>query len=327
MERSRNTRRSERQMAYKKRKRLRNRLLLFVGMAALVMIIVWIRRMNAQIEEMQVMLKQLESSQYRTQESGAEAEKIETDIGCVSSVEQISVEKPKDRTLVETLQKLEELGQTNPTIAKISENSSFYPENMLKALANNPEMADFVSGYLSERGEVTCEMTRSEKEQEYPLFLQWDMRWGYLPYGDDSNIGLSGCGPTCISMVLYYLTKNEMFTPDKIAAYAMDHNYYVEGTGTAWSLMKDVASLYGITVTEPSESEIALKAELDQGHVLICAMRQGDFTVAGHFIVIYGYDESGFMVNDPNCAARSRKRWPYHEIKEQIKKVWAYGNM
>lgn len=325
MERSKNIRRSERQIAYKKRERLKNRLRLLVEVAVLIMAIFWMRRTNAQIEEMQTMLKQLESSQYRTYESGAEETKIEKDMDYVSSIELINVEKPMERTWIETLQKLEELGQTNPTIAKISENSSLYPENMLKALANNPEMADFVLGYLSEREETTCEMTDSEKEQDYPLFLQWDKRWGYLPYGDDSNIGLSGCGPTCMSMVLYYLTKNEMFTPDKIAAYAMHNNYYVEGTGTAWALMKDIASLYGITVTEPRETEISLKAELDKGHVLICAMRQGDFTVAGHFIVIYGYDESGFMVNDPNCAARSRKRWPFHEIKEQIKKVWAYG--
>ena len=46
-----------------------------------------------------------------------------------------------------------------------------------------------------------------------------------------------------------------------------------------------------------------MKAELDAGRFLICAMKKGDFTAAGHFIVVYGYDESGFLVNDPNCVA------------------------
>ena len=53
-------------------------------------------------------------------------------------------------------------------------------------------------------------------------------------------------------------------------------------------------------------------------------MGQGDFTVSGHFIVIYGYDDGGFWVNDPNCVARSRREWTFEEIEDQIKKIWAY---
>lgn len=195
---------------------------------------------------------------------------------------------------------------------------------MLAALANNPEMADFVSGYLDENRRTAEGLTYLEKEQEYPLFLQWDTRWGYLPYGEDSIIGLSGCGPTCMSMVLYYLTDDDALTPDKLAAYAMSNNYYAEGIGTAWVFMEEVPLLYGIRVSEPRVTERAIKAELDKGAVIICAMGEGDFTVSGHFIVIYGYDEAGFKVNDPNCVARSRKRWCFNEIEQQIKKIWTY---
>jgi hypothetical protein len=177
-------------------------------------------------------------------------------------------------------------------------------------------MADFVSGYLDENRRTAEGLTNLEKEQEYPLFLQWDTRWGYLPYGEDSIIGLSGCGPTCMSMVLYYLTDDDALTPDKLAAYAMSNNYYAEGIGTAWVFMEEVPLLYGIRVSEPRVTERAIKAELDKGAVIICAMAEGDFTVSGHFIVIYGYDEAGFKVNDPNCVARSRKRWCFNEIHD-----------
>ena len=40
--------------------------------------------------------------------------------------------------------------------------------------------------------------------------------------------------------------------------------------------------------------------------------------------MIYGYDRDGFMVNDPNCVARSRRRWSFDEIRGQIKMVWSY---
>ncbi len=88
--------------------------------------------------------------------------------------------------------------------------------------------------------------------------------------------------------------------------------------------MQDVPGVYDISVQEVSASEEALKTQLDAGSVIICAMRTGDFTVTGHFIVIYGYDEYGFKVNDPNCVARSRQSWSFDRIKYQIKKIWSH---
>lgn len=235
------------------------------------------------------------------------------------------VDKPVKREPGEVLAKLEELGEKNALIEKITQNTQLYPDNMLEALANNPEMADFVSGYPDADKSVTGGLTELEKKQEYPLFLQWDPRWGYASYGDDSNIGLAGCGPVSLSMALYYLTKDETLTPDKIASYSMEHGYYMSGTGTAWALMKEVPPLYGVKVNQPGINEQIMKAELDKGNVIICAMRPGDFTAAGHFIVIYGYDKKGFKVNDPNCVARSRRSWSYEQIGNQIKNLWSFS--
>lgn len=233
------------------------------------------------------------------------------------------VEAPAKREPEEVLEKLGELAEDSPLIKEILQNAAGYPDNMLEALANNPEMADFVAGYRNADGSVNGGLTEAEMQQEHPLFLQWDPRWGYASYGDDSNIGLAGCGPTSLSMALYYLTGNETLTPDRIASYAMENGYYMSGTGTQWALMEDVPCLYGLKVDKPGISEQIMRQELDAGHVLICAMRQGDFTSAGHFIVIYGYDENGFWVNDPNCVARSKKSWSYERLGGQIKQLWA----
>lgn len=235
------------------------------------------------------------------------------------------VEAPVQREPEEVLKKLEELAGANELIQGILQNAESYPANMLEALANNPEMADFVSGYLTSDGSVTGGLTDVEKQQEHPLFLQWDPRWGYAAYGDDSNVGLAGCGPVSLSMALYYLTGNESLTPDKIAAYAMENGYYMSGTGTQWALMEDVPALYGLKVDKPGISESLMQQELDDGNILICTMGSGDFTTAGHFIVIYGHDETGFWVNDPNCVARSKKSWSYERIGGQIKQLWSIG--
>ncbi len=233
------------------------------------------------------------------------------------------IEKPVQRTEEEVQKKLEEMAKKHREYKDILEHYEDYPETYLAALANNPEMLDYVKGYLDSHGVLDAKLTKSEKKEDYPLFIQWDKRWGYASYGT-SSIGISGCGPTCLSMVIYGLTENELATPDKVARYSEEQGYYIEGTGTSWELMTDGAAAFGVAGSELSLDESSMKQALDAGHPIICAMRAGDFTAAGHFIMIYGYDKKGFIVNDPNSRTRSEKRWTYEELNGQIKNLWSY---
>lgn len=307
-----------------RRKKITRWISLLVRVLVLLVIVFCIRNIYARLEEMQMELERLEIQQYGMVQTSADTQSPDkiNDVDYVDSLETWEVGKPIERTEAEVQQRLGELGQTSSLIEEIYQNHSHYPKELLAALANNPEMADFVSGYPDQNG-MTGGITASEKEQEFPLFLQWDRRWGYESYGD-SCIGLAGCGPTCLSMVLFYLTRDETHTPDSIAAYSMKNGYYVEETGTSWALMEDVPKLYGIKVSSMSSTANNMRAVLDNGGIIICAMGKGDFTISGHYIVIYGYDNEGFMVNDPNCVARSGRRWTFSEIENQIKSIWVY---
>lgn len=247
----------------------------------------------------------------------------------VAYVDQVGLEqvdKPKERTYVEIISRLKELGKESSLIQQVADHAGEYPEQLLEALANNPELQDFAAHYLENKGTVTGEgLTEDEKSQEFPLFLQWDPRWGYAYYGDGSVVGLSGCGPTALSMVLWYLTGNEELTPDKIADYSMKNGYYISGTGTKWLLLEEVPPLYGIWVSQPEADDSIMKEALDGGDIIILSMAPGDFTIGGHFIVIYGYTEEGFLVNDPNCVARSRRIWTWEELKDQTKHMWVFS--
>lgn len=312
--------REEVRRARYREKRIKKRALFIVKCLLLTVLLLHIKMLDTQLKQVQIALKRIEIPQYETSQT---IEETAREADYASSIGIVNVERPVQRTWTETLLRLDSLGQSDPVIGQICQNTDLYPEKMLTALANNPEMADYVAGYLSGGGNTAGGLTQAEKEQAFPLLLQWDPRWGYRSYGSDSYIGVSGCGPTCLAMALYYLTGDETLTPDRIAEYALENSYYVEGMGTAWALMKDFPRFYGIRVTEPEIAEYALRTELDQGSILICAMGKGEFTTAGHFIVIYGYDRDGFKVNDPNCVARSRKRWEFNEIRGQIKSVWA----
>lgn len=234
------------------------------------------------------------------------------------------VDKPKRRNAEQVLEKLAELSLEYELVKEVYKNADAYSEDMLNHLANNPEMAAYVLGSLESDGSVTGGFTEAELEAEYQLLLQFDPRWGYFEYGG-KEMGISGCGPTSLSMAILYLTDLERVTPDKIAAYSLEQGYYVKDVGTAWKLLDEYPAIYGLTVEHPTLKEESMKKALDEGKVLVCSMRPGEFTAAGHFIVIYGYDETGFKVNDPKCVARSNRTWTFEEFGDQLKRIWAYG--
>lgn len=254
----------------------------------------------------------------------SETEKYTETISTKSKKIQYKIKAPRDFTRKEIEKFLEKYSEADENIKYIYENIEDYDSELLDKVVNNPEMAEFVRNYYENDTNVSHKLTKKEKNAQHPLFNQWDKRWGHIAYGD-SDIGLAGCGPTCLSMVIYSLTRNDKVTPDVVAKYSEENGYYVDGIGTAWLLMSAFPSEYNVNVSELSLSEDILKSELDRGNMIICGVGPGDFTRNGHFIVIYGYDNKGFKINDPNCIARSKKRWSYDRLSKQIRVIWSYS--
>ena len=119
------------------------------------------------------------------------------------------------------------------------------------------------------------------------------------------------------------ITKAEA-TPDKLADYATEHGYYEQNSGTKWSFMDEVAAVYGVQGYYIYLSKDNMQEELSQGHPLVCAMRSGDFTSQGHFIVIAGMEGDKFLVHDPNSIERSQQLWDYDTLQYQISAIWAF---
>lgn len=241
-----------------------------------------------------------------------------------AEIPQVVLSKPVDYSLNQAIRQLEQMEASDERYAQIVENAEKYPEKLLINLANNPEMIAFVADYKGNtRDYDKAELTEKELQEKYPLFLQWDKRWGCLAYGDDSNVAISGCGPTTLAMAVVALTGNEEATPAAIAKFAMQEGFYMSGTGTMWSLMTEGAAAYGVRSEQINISQTEIKQHLDQGDIVICSVRQGDFTTGGHFILLYDYDDEGFSINDPFSLYRSGQKWDYGKIRSQIKAVWA----
>lgn len=220
--------------------------------------------------------------------------------------------------------KINKLALQDKEYKEISENYDAYPKELLASLCNNPEMLSFVQDYLDSAPVCTGGFTKEEQGEDFPLLNQWDKRWGYAPYGD-SCIALSGCAPTCISMVAFALTGNSDATPAAVADYAMSKGYYKPGTGTAWSLMTEGCRQFGIQGREVSLDKGAVFRHLESGEPVICSMRPGDFTTQGHFIVLTAAVDGKIAVHDPNSIARSQVLWDWDRLKPQIKNLWAFS--
>lgn len=221
---------------------------------------------------------------------------------------------------------LEALREEYPEVEDILMNLYEYPEALLNLAVKNQETLDFVVGYPKHKSDIKAAgvITEEELEQGIPCLQQWDERWGYLTYGNDI-IAIDGCGPTCLSMVVSGLLQDASKTPDVMADFSIDNNYYTAASGSAWSLMSSGAEKQGLKSETVVVGEDSITEQLEKERPVICSMKPGDFTTTGHFIVLTGLtDEGKVTVNDPNSIANSKLEWDMETLVSQIKAAWAY---
>lgn len=201
-----------------------------------------------------------------------------------------------------------------------------YGERLAELLEKNQEAEDYVKCYPDREKYMSqpIDLTEDLKDGDVPLLMQWDKRWGYNAYGSNM-IGLAGCGPVCLTMAYLHFTGDTSMTPREMAAFVDDNGYYEENAGTKWTLWTEGVGKLGLSGRELPLDQSVMEQTLDDGRVVICSMGPGDFTTDGHFILIRGYDENGFYVNDPNRRSNSSRQWDFETLRGQIRNLWSLG--
>ena len=211
-------------------------------------------------------------------------------------------------------------------LACILEDDS-YPEKLKEMAQKNSETIDFVYNYPQLKDEVwNIDLTEESQSDQVPLLMQWDERLGYITY-NGGMMGYGGCGPTTLSMVVLYLTRDASATPAAVAAYAESAGYCVPGSGSTWSLIKEGCEHYGLHASEVAMVENRIRDKLDEGCPVVVNVGPGDFTDSGHYMVIVGYDDQGFIINDPNSRTNSEKRWTFDQLNGQVRNLWAMSKV
>lgn len=201
--------------------------------------------------------------------------------------------------------------------------STLYSERMQKMVTDFPQTIDFVYDLPELDGTGSDpDLSYLKNSKKIPLLLQFDDRWGYLPYGS-GHIGYTGCGPVCLSMVAIYLTGDTKYTPTWMCNFATEEGYCSPGNGTTWTLFSEGSKKLGL---EPKELPLVkglITNELDKGNPVVIVVGPGDFTNTGHFLVLTGYDQTGFTINDPFSAENSSRTWSYAQLEPQILNLWS----
>ncbi|MEK4107017.1 C39 family peptidase [Paenibacillus sp. FSL R10-2791] len=181
-------------------------------------------------------------------------------------------------------------------------------------------------GYVESLGQQYEGATFQDGSQEVVYFNQLDTRWANLPYGPHDTIGVAGCGPTSLSIVVSTLTGNTV-NPVTMSKWAYENGYLAEGVGSYHSLIPDGAKHFGLYVTGSSINEAQKVIDaLAQGKLVVAIMSKGHFTSSGHFMVLRGVTSDGkILVADPASRKRSLQAWDFSLILNEARKNASAG--
>ncbi len=200
----------------------------------------------------------------------------------------------------------------------IYDNSYTLADVDLYLAGNDADTIDFVYNYKNGITDFPYFPGESlDLGRKTPYFIQWDNRWAYNRLGN-SNIGIAGCGPTSMAMVLARLRGDRSITPDLIAK---DAESYMTNDGIGWAFFADEAAAYGYGCYDVYTDEESMIRALENGP-LIASVDRGYFTLFGHILVIDSYENGRFIINDPNSIGKSKESWTYEEISDQLVKIW-----
>lgn len=157
-------------------------------------------------------------------------------------------------------------------------------------------------------------------------YSQTDPRWNDEIYGTDNTIGVYGCGPTALAMVLSSLT-DETTTPMVAAKWAYDNGHFSNNKGSYHSIIPSGAEKHGLnceSLTNPTKQTII--DELSDGKMIVVLMKKGTFTSEGHFIILRGVTkDSKVLIADPKSLDNSNVTWDIDTILNEAKYSASYG--
>lgn len=204
----------------------------------------------------------------------------------------------------------------NDLFAKIALNADAVGDTRLLELAlREPDAIAYVAGYAEKNApKGASAYGDSASKGYYPKLFNWDTRWGYVTYGD-GPMGLTGSGPTALSMAYIGLTGKTDQTPDALAKKATENEGIDKVYDTTPEFMVNTAEELGLEVEELSASSENMSENLQSGTAILVQLRERSLTDEAHWALAVGRNLDGSInLYDPTSSAVSEHPWDPNTI-------------
>lgn len=195
-------------------------------------------------------------------------------------------------------------------LQQIAQNATSYPDDRIIELAvNEPAAIDFVAQY-PRANKDTSGYTGTVTQGTYPALYDWDASWGNMDYGD-LPLGVSGSGPTALSIAYMGLTGNSDQTPATIANLALQNSMATGDSGTSADFFtQDIGDL-GLTCTGIDANKESITKYLAANTPILAEVKADTLTTTAHWILATSADKNtgAVTVFDPTSTSVSSHAW------------------
>ena len=189
-----------------------------------------------------------------------------------------------------------------------------------------------IGGVAQEMDDIELKLTEEEINKggqhqyhnngfDFVYFNQCDPRWKNDMYGS-LTIGYSGCGPSCMAMIVAsFLKDNENINPKTMC----DLSRRIGGYNATYqcsnhSVVPLIAEYYGLTCEGVGTDFNKVYEALETGNKLaVVILAPSDWTSAGHFIVLRGAEDGKVIIADPASTDRSNVYWSKQDILKRAR--------
>lgn len=205
------------------------------------------------------------------------------------------------------------------------DNSELYPEYWFKMLYND-DTFELAYNYPFKKDNYK-NMTFTDEELNssgVPAIYMNDERWIYEAY----DIKVQGCAAVTVTMANLALKHNSDVDPVKVTDYAGEMGWYGFG-GVDQDSISNILEHFGLNsdehifdkekVEKITKSE--LEAAVDTESAVVMAAVNGD-TFGKHALIIRGYDENGFYINDPADPEKTAAQWDFEVFENELVRYW-----
>lgn len=213
--------------------------------------------------------------------------------------------------------------ETDERAAFAIENRELYPDYWFDMLYNDATF-EMAYNYPFKKNNYQNLVYTDEELGGVPALYMDDERWIYEDYGIKSQ----GCAAVAMTMAYIGVRHDSAVDPIKVTNYADEIGSYGLG-GIDEKNVSDILEYFGMSVEEhffdtdngERVTEAELKAALDRENSVVMAAVHGE-TFGNHALIIRGYDEKGFYINDPANRGNTAAVWDFSLFENELNYYW-----